>query len=251
LADKGTTRELPPKQRNSPRDWEVTFQDWIKSGIPKVKYLRSIGLNPQSGYVHRKTREWDKRLEILAAGVRDTHVAQQINTETKGIQTPEDLKERKDNIPQTPPEETAADIAPMIGRSSDVKPQAQMSAWQAVQAWRRKQSKSDYETAEQARLAIKLILKDSIRRVDAEGGFATSLKPHEVRQLTQAISDVQRIQRLALGLSTENIGVDSPAPVSEGHVEKNITPTEEASPVFQVVMSSRGKFLRPRPRRVN
>ena len=37
----------------------------------------------------------------------------------------------------------------------------------------------------------------------------------------------------------------------EQHVEKNVTPSEEPIPVFEVQMSKRGKFVRPRPRRVN
>lgn len=222
--------------------------------MPKAKFLRSIGVNPQSGYVHKKTRDWDQRLEMLAAGVKDTHVAQQINKATSGLQTPDEVKVREEEVPAAPIAEVK-DITPMIGRhADDVKPRAQMSPWQAVQEWRRKQAKEDYQTADQARLAIKLILKDSLKQVEGPDGrpaFKTSLKPHEVRQLTQAMSEVQRIQRLALGLSTENIGVDTPAPVTEGHVEKNVTPTEEPIPTFQVEMSSRGKFLRPRPRRIN
>ena len=135
----------------------------------------------------------------------------------------------------------------------DVRPGAQPSAWQLVQDWRRKQAKDDYQTADQARLAIKLTLKDSLKQEAGPDGkpvYRTTLKPHEIRQLTQAMTDIQRVQRLALGLSTENVGVDNPAPPG-GHVEKNVTPTEEPIPTFVVELSTRGKFMRPRPRRVN
>lgn len=255
MVDEGTPNNLPPRQRQSPRDWELTFLEWIRSGKTKHKFLRSIGLNPQSGHVHKKTRDWDKKLELYASGVRDTHVAAMIERDANGDISKEKTEEIRETVPVAPPVEVPSEALPFTGReAADVRPQAQPSLWQAVQEWRRKQAKDDYQTADLARTALKLILKDTLKRevVDGKEVYRTTLKPHELRQITQAMSDVQRVQRLALGLSTDNLGIDQPAlPRDEAHVEKNVTPKEADVPTFVVEMSTRGKFMRPRPRRVN
>lgn len=218
-----------PKRTRQKHDWTALHEEWKASSMTRVKFLEYKGLNLQSGNVHKNTKHWESPLALAAA--------------------PKTAKRRR-KVEVFIPEVTGKDV----GRAADgVLPKSHPSAWQMLQTWRKKQSKEDYEAADRARTVVKLLLRDSVTvRKNAEGNdvFSTSLKPHEVRQLTQALSDVQRIQRLALGLSTENHGVDSPAPADETHVEKNVTP-EESIPTFRCIMSASGRFFTPRPRRVS
>ncbi len=200
-------------------------------------------MNPRAGAVFQATRSWNDRLAKLA-NAADATMLRQAGEEREIL---------VDGKPQLPPPDAAPEVT---GRTAeDVKQEALPAAWQVVQGWRKKQAMEDWKGGDQVRTAIKLILKDSVKKVvgqDGKESFVTTLKPHEVRQLTQALADIQRIQRLAIGLSTENLGIDGPIVRAEGgHIEKNVTPKEEAIPTFTVEMSSRGKFLRPRPRRTN
>jgi hypothetical protein len=57
---------------------------------------------------------------------------------------------------------------------------------------------------------------------------------------------VQRIQRLSLGMSTENVGVDRPE--ENVNVEKSTDGDGPQLPVYVVEMSRGGKFVRARLR---
>lgn len=198
-------------------------------------------MNPRTGAVYQQTRHWHARVAKLAGDADATNVAmlggERVETTAKEPELPE-----------------AASELPVGRQAEGVAASASPQGWQLLQQWRRKQAVEDWKGADQVRMVVKMLLKDSVKETTAPDGkksYSTTLKPHEVRQITQALSDVQRIQRLAIGLSTENVGIDQPAAAGDQqHVEKDVTPREEPIPVFVVEMSSRGKFLRPRPRRV-
>lgn len=197
-------------------------------------------MNPRAGAVYQATRGWNDRLARLSNAIDEKIVL------IAG-------GEREQAVPNAP--EVPRETPP--GRSADqVKAESLPAQWQVIKAWRTKQAVEDWKGADQARMAIKLILKDSVQKVTGTDGretFKTTLKPHEVRQITQALGEIQRIQRLSIGLSTENVGLDhmpDPHQDGQGHIEKDVTPQEQPLPTFIVEMSSRGKFLRPRPRRV-
>lgn len=119
------------------------------------------------------------------------------------------------------------------------------SLWQVVQQWRAGQAESDFKTADMIRTHIKLALDRSLIR-DADGNFETALTPNQINSLADSLAIIQKVQRLALGMSTENVGVDKPA---ETHIEQPTGPDSDV-PVFVVEINDQGRFIRPRPRLV-
>lgn len=114
--------------------------------------------------------------------------------------------------------------------------------WQIVQGFRRNQALTDYKTAEAIRTHCKMMLQNAtIRSVkDGREVFETALKANELRALAHTIELVQKVQRLALGMSTENIGIDGKLEIDKD--------TDEHVPVFEVQVGQNGKFLPARPR---
>ncbi len=213
------------------------FYDWSSSGMTIRDFITSRGMNPKTGNVGRKTQGWRERVK----------------------------REATTEVSSTPilPKESALEVV-RGPQASDTKPAAIPETWQQIAQWRRNQAVEDYKFAETLRTHVKLILKNSLKKVTDDvtkkEEYVSTLKAHEARALTQAGAEIQRIQRLALGLSTENVGVNDPArpdsmverqpqPVAETLEMKNVTPALEPIPVFRVVMSSRGRFNSSRPQR--
>lgn len=114
-----------------------------------------------------------------------------------------------------------------------------------VQQWSRGLAVKHFKPAELALIHIELLLQKGFT-TDAQGVTGTKLAPRELRALIAAAADCQKIQRLALGLSTENVAL--PPPQAPQDPEKNVSPSEQTGPVFVVEVNQNGKFLRPRPR---
>ena len=121
--------------------------------------------------------------------------------------------------------------------------------WQVVQQWRRMQASEDWKTADAIRNHAKLILNNSLTK-DIDGSVQTKLLPRELVALADAMEKVQRMQRLALGMSTENVGMDAPEPQSHVAQGETTLEDEDGCPVFVVEVNQNGKFVRPKPRRV-
>lgn len=243
------------KQADTPNRWEELFLEYCNSGRPRVEFLRSKGINPHTGASHRATKDWPQRVEELALKAALT-----------------DAKEHPDRPAEVPPtvEAPVVEVIKAIGRNPDgVRSEAMPNPWQAIKAWRQKQATEDYRTADTLRMHLKLLMKKSLRKVrkTLESGevieeFETTLKPHELKAVGQVAADIQRIQRLALGMSTENVGIDrdegthiEPGDQPETIPMKQVGPSAPVSdepevPVFIVEMSHRGKFMRARPRKV-
>lgn len=234
-------RDMPRRRGRKPsRDWDALFFKWLKSGLTRLEFLKNEKLSTSSGTVSVNTRHWEvRKAEWLARPPQNVERVEEVS-----------------NVVQI---DRTAVVPEVMGRDvEEVHPAAQPAAWQIIQKWRQKQALEDVRMADSLRTQIKLILKGAlvkVEKVDAAGQtqieYKTSLKPHEVRALSNAAGDLQRIQRLALGLSTENIGVDDPRGAS--HVEPEGTQAvagDEPIPIFAVEMSRRGKFMRSRPRRV-
>jgi hypothetical protein len=114
--------------------------------------------------------------------------------------------------------------------------------WQIVQGFRRNQALTDYKTAEAIRTHCKMMLQNATLKTVKDGReiFATSLRPSELRALAQTIELVQKVQRLALGMSTENIGIDGKLEIDNE--------TDDQVPVFEVQVGQNGKFIAARPK---
>ena len=103
-------------------------------------------------------------------------------------------------------------------------------AWAQVRQWRAHQARQDYLSADQIRQLIERKI-DDIKTQD-------TIKSHELVALAKACETLQRIQRLSLGLSTDNVGINE--------VEKE----EDNTPTFIVEMEENGTFKTQRPRQV-
>lgn len=194
--------QIPMIQKGRGRpsiDWELLYQDWLKSGQHKSVFLSNLGVDPSKSRTKQMTKYWTRDGEDAVARVK----AESKNRPVKQI--------------------------------------AEM--WQVVQQWRAKQASDDYKIADSIRTHLKIMLNNGITRkiVDGQEIIDSKFKPHELARLAQVAETVQRNQRLALGMSTENVGVSDP----DTHVERQ----EEVidCPIFEVQVSSEGKFKRARP----
>jgi hypothetical protein len=140
-------------------------------------------------------------------------------------------------------------------------PEIMADTWHQIKSWRENQALTDWKMAETLRNHVRMICAENtiiVPERDARGRevldasgrpkmkYKSNLKANEVKCLADAATSIQKIQRLAIGLSTENVGVDLPTKVDEPHLEKNVIDI----PTFVVEVSEAGKFEKPRPRRI-
>jgi hypothetical protein len=190
-------------------NWEDLFTRWVKSGLKKDEFLKAEGINPNGMIAKKKTETWLTDLKKTAEVLR---------------------KEAKDDqIDQA--------IAALDGEQSKPAPgHVLKEIWQIVMQWRGKQAESDYKLADVIRLHAKVLLKNSmITKIDVNGKevVMSTLRPADLVSLAKVAETVQRVQRLALGLSTENIGVDRNLEID----------TQDNIPVFEVQVNDKGKFV--------
>jgi hypothetical protein len=187
-------------------DWDELFAEWVKSGLKKKDFLKKKGINVHGMIARRKTEGW--HLDVAKA--RDI-----LKTEDSEVDMQMAVIESVAN--ENPPKEALKEI------------------WQIVQQWREKQAENDYKLADIIRIHAKVLLKTNlIYKSNQEGSeeVFSKLKPNDLLAICKVAETVQRIQRLALGLSTENIGVDSGAKADIDNV-----------PVFEVQVNADGKFV--------
>jgi hypothetical protein len=202
-------------------DWEALFLRWVVSGSKLKNFLVEAGIIRDLTYkipkrVQEKIKDWEEKAKQMNPG----EVAAEL---VKAMPLPQ------------------ADGALTVSQVSTP------SAWSVINEYRRKQALSDFKTAENIRAHIKLLMGQAAQK-GPDGRTISKLTPNEIHKLAQAAMAVQRMQRLSLGLSTENVGLDDPTMTAP--IEKNVTPEAEPIPTFEVVMSKRGRFMTPRPRRV-
>ena len=107
--------------------------------------------------------------------------------------------------------------------------------WDQVLRWRAVQLREDYRISSKLRELIENRTDQFQEAIDS----GRNVKTHDLVNLAKACEMVQRVQRLCLGLSTDNVGIDK--------VEKE----EDNTPTFIVEMEENGKFKTQRPRKVN
>lgn len=226
-------------------DWEGLRLEWMKSGLPKSQFLKGQGINPRSGSSYRHTKDWNQKLIDEQRKLTEQRIVadRQFTVQEARYEAAPALVSM-----------TKEDAAKAQGRSLEgVHEGAKPNSWQMVQKWRQKQAADDYRTTDTIRSHVKLLLKNSIEKVtvtDDDGvtktEFVSKLTPQDLRALSHTTEALQRVQRLALGLSTENIGVEvGSSEATEGNNED----TNEI-PTFEVEINRNGKFVRSRPRRL-
>lgn len=232
MADKDSFLPVPfLRTTGRPKvDWDtllIKYQE-MEVDIPIGEFLRTYGIDYKARSARQATREWSDRT-IYHSDVEPD--------------------KPEDKVPRMHISEAKAktilnqDLPPVI----PIKVQLQPGLWEKVQQWRSTQAISDYETAEALRSHVKLYINQQMKK-DKNGKVVGSrMRAIEVAHIGKALLDIQKVQRLALGMSTENVGVNNPAEAVASEVDR----TADDVPIFAVEVNKNGKFVRPRPRKIS
>lgn len=241
-------RTRPPKH-----NWEALYEEWSASGVSPGIFLKGKGFDPSSGNVCAKIKIWNQRGPSPTA---------KINTVTsKKYLTKDEVHEAYMEVSSLCGKEfilkqinsMRSEIIEAVKEPGHVGMTA-ADMWNAFLIWRRDQGAFDYLTAEKLRLHLTAILEQNLEsRFIREKGqkkeiHTSKLTGAELARLADVALKIQHIQRLALGLSTENLGFEVATKGNESHIEQK--KGEDGLPIFVVEMSRGGKFQRVRPRLV-
>lgn len=229
-------------------NWDDLYAEWIKSGVKKDYFLRSKGIPPNGMIAKRKTYNWDIDTKSAAKNLKaefKNEELEEISEAMGSLDKDEEVDETKTD--REIQEAKSSDLAHQIKdmRNEDirrvVRPDiAIREIWQIIAQWRQKQAENDYKLADVIRLHCKVILKNNLRSTRDRNGnqsYESDLKPNELLSIARVAETVQKIQRLALGLSTENIGIES---------NNRETTGEDNIPIFEVQVNQNGKFIKVR-----
>lgn len=124
---------------------------------------------------------------------------------------------------------------------------ASKDLWQVIKEWRLKQGEDDYKTADALRQHVKLVLNKSLRK-DVDGKPYSIISNRDMTGISNTLLNIQRIQRLALGMSTENVGLPADQTAQDSMIAM-VTDKDAADeiPTFVVEVNKAGKFVRPKP----
>jgi hypothetical protein len=196
--------------------WALLRDEWLASEMDIYAFLREKGFDIRSGGVRRVITEW-----LSTCPENRKPVSKKPNVMVGFYDT----------------------VMEAIKKEQEGKLPSMADLWDVYMRWRQQQSCQDYTTADKIRQHLLALLD---RGLSDDG---PQYSPTELARLANVAESIQRIQRLALGLTTENVGMETP----QTHVEKDVTPEESPQaqearmPVFVVEMSRGGKFVRSRP----
>jgi len=114
-----------------PKDWELLFTEWLKSGLPKNDFLALKGIDYRGGTAAAKTRTWTTAIDEVANRLNDMKLAQTAPS-AKAAALVDNLtqKEVKQADGTVAVETTIAGISPA-------------NSWQQIQRWRNAQGATD------------------------------------------------------------------------------------------------------------
>jgi len=201
-------RKLPPLREDLRNgiDYDLLYEEWLESGLSRSDFLQKVGLAVHNPVVKEMTGCWFKRSKQASD-----------NSKTAG----------KLARYRPPPQKEIAEM------------------WQLVQGWRKGLAGKDWRLGENLRRHLDAILRQALGQ-NEEGYTTTNLSAAALSKIADCAIKIQKIQRLALGMSTENVGLPS-LPEPETHVEDK---SEPGTPVYVVEVSKAGKFVRSKPRQV-
>lgn len=87
-----------------------------------------------------------------------------------------------------------------------------------IKEWRKLQAKADHVTAEMVRNKVQELINNT-----------PNLTPSELKALASALADIQKIQRLALGLSSENVGMNIKDDMQSQGIEVSFVAADKVS----------------------
>lgn len=206
-------KEKTKKTSYKSRDWDQLKKEWLASGETKASFLRRLSIPLNSVATKSATREWVEELKLAHTTLARAYLAEVGNSKIYDI----------------------VDLIPA---------EVELGSWASILSLRSKQAIKDYQSAELLRAHCDLILSKSLgaESVDESEVDSTSLSPSNLRAIAATMESIQKVQRLSLGMSTDNVGADT-LKSEEGAVDDS----EKNTPVFEIQMKKNGKFTSVRP----
>ena len=138
-----------------------------------------------------------------------------------------------------------------LKKRSEGEPQQLIDLIASVKQWALGLAPKHYRASQTLRLHAEIYLEEHFKKDETGVITGTKLHPRELNRLANVLAICQKMERLACGLSTENVLIPDTAGAEKGkHVggEGEQTALPKRGPVFVVEVNQSGKFLRPRPR---
>ena len=222
-------------------NWDELFLEFVKSNLQKNEFLKSRKINPNDMISKRKTDKWvEKKNKIKFESVKNGSVTSSSQRLAQMMIEPIEMDSANKRPAQDPMAEPDLSVYPKQFPVHSDNKAINKYRWEIINNWRQTQSEQDYKLADMMRLHCKLILKDYLEIYTDDNGnkkYKTHLSATALNNIVKTVESIQRIQRLALGMSTENIGVE---------IDNVVETVEQNIPVFEVQMSSGGRFLKVR-----
>jgi hypothetical protein len=112
-----------------------------------------------------------------------------------------------------------------------------------IRTWRAHQAEADYRVGNK----LRVLVEAQLARLQEKMDQGEEIKTYELVNLAKTLETIQRIQRLSLGMSTDNVGIEDARKLAEEQAGEE---QQDDTPVFSVEVNENGKFTRLRPRRV-
>lgn len=238
----------PPMKQSNGRgrpgvDWDALEEMWIKQTDfdSLEKFLMYYGIDVDQ----KRTRQHIKNWVRIGSHAKLTYEQAKNNQEQikRDIEEKERqmLAERKRLVEkEVELLEKEKDIVTIESENYAAKVERVSSM---IRAWRAMQAEKDYRAADKLRQVIEE-KSEELSKILQTGGY---VKTYDLINLANALEKVQRIQRLSLGMSTDNVGIEDARKLAE----EQAGDVGDSTPVFAVEVNENGKFTRLRPRRVN
>ena len=193
-------------------DWDALGIEWRSSGMSKSAFLRGKNIDPNSGNARRQMAKWTNSEEEVVSVIEK---AKKLKNDQKKKFTLKQIKE----------------------------------FWALIEGFRADQAVADYKLAETIRSHLRMKLRDglSFRKEKGKEVPLSKLSHQQLSTYLLCLERAQRIQRLALGLTTGDTGIDEKVLDTS---DKPKIDEEEFENIYVCEVSKDGKFKRPRPRKI-
>jgi hypothetical protein len=197
----GVSRKLTHKQLKSFTDqfWDELYRDFLLQDMNKRDFLTSRGIPQEHAITRSKTLNWGRNTKMARNNLRF-------------------LGNKYINLG------VGREVAQIL---------------ELVKTWKNDLSVNHYKAAQLCLAHAELALAEGLELDTNGNAIRSKLTSRTLKDLTNVIGEVQKIQRTALGLPGETTGV----------ITADVTKKDNARPdfVFNVMVNENGKFVNPRP----